>query len=451
MKIYNTLIRNKQEFKPINKGKINLFVCGPTVYDYPHLGHAKTYTQFDFIAKYLRYKGYDVFYLQNITDLDDKIIQRAADAHTDWKKLSEAFRVIYVDNMRQLHIDSVTEYAKATDFIPQIVSQVKRLMEKGYAYQISDGIYFEISKFAEYGKLSKRSQLQAEDAVSRIDASVEKRGANDFCLWKFSKPNEPSWETELGKGRPGWHIEDTAITEHYFGAQYDIHGGATDLIFPHHEAEITQMESVSGKSPLVNYWMHTGFLNIHDEKMSKSKGNFLTIDDALLKYDYKTLRYLFISNRYRTQINFDETSLEQAKASVTRINECVYKLDAEQSPEKEHALLEDLKTRVTNHLDDDFDTPQALARIFEYIKARNSDGMAGMLTLEYFKQLNSFFDFISFDTGVVFDTHVLDLIEQREEKRKAGDYDGADKIREELKSQGIEVDDTKGGVRWKKV
>ena len=247
VKVYNTLIKKKEPFKPRKAKKINLFVCGPTVYDSSHIGHARTYVSFDVIVKYLRFKGYDVFYLQNITDIDDKIIKRAKERKINPLKLSEIFTKEYYKDMKAINVNSVTKYAKATSHIKDILNQVKILMEKGFAYELADGIYFDIEKFKEYGKLSGRTALQADDAITRIDRSVSKRNKGDFCMWKFPKPGDPKWETKFGAGRPGWHVEDTAITEHFFGPQYDIHGGAKDLIFPHHEAEITIMESVSGK------------------------------------------------------------------------------------------------------------------------------------------------------------------------------------------------------------
>ena len=279
MQFYNTLTRKKEVFAPIEDGRVNLFVCGPTVYDFPHIGNSKTYIQFDILAKSLRYLGYNVFYLQNITDIDDKILNRAKELGIPPKELAEKYEKIYQEDMRVLGIDSVNKYARATDFIPKIIKQIETLLEKGYAYKIPDGIYFETAKFKNYGKLSGRMELKADDAISRIDEATGKRGWNDFCLWKVEKPGEPSWPSPFGSGRPGWHIEDTAITEANFGPQYDIHGGAVDLIFPHHECEIAQMESASGLEPLVRYWIHTGFLNVDSKKMSKSLGNFKTIRD----------------------------------------------------------------------------------------------------------------------------------------------------------------------------
>src|SRR3989338_11005975 len=274
LKGYNTLTRKKEDFKPAEGKQVKLFVCGPTVYDYAHIGHAKTYVQFDVIVKYLRYRGYGVFYLQNVTDMDDKIIQRTKQKHigqmifTDPIKLARHFEKEYHKDMENLDVNSVNKFARATEHIKEIQKQVKTLMDKGFAYIIeNDGIYFDLSKDKDYGKLSGRKSVEAEDAISRIDDSAKKRNKGDFCLWKQSKKDEPSWpDPWFDGGRPGWHIEDTAISEKYLGQQYDIHGGARDLIFPHHEAEIAQMESASGKKPFVKYWLHTGFLNVKGQK-----------------------------------------------------------------------------------------------------------------------------------------------------------------------------------------
>ena len=293
LKLYNTLTKKKEIFKPMKDKKVNLFICGLTVYDYVHIGHAKTYIQFDFLVKYLRWKGFKVFYLQNVTDIDDRIIKKANDTKQNWKSLALKFEKEYLEDTKNLDIDSINKYARATDFIPQIIDQVNRLVKKGYAYETEDGIYFEVKKFKEYGKLSGQD-LNKIIAGSRIDINEKKKNSEDFVLWKKQKPNEPFWESPFGNGRPGWHIEDTAITEHFFGSQYDLHGGAIDLIFPHHECEIAQQEAASGKKPFVKYWVHTAFLNMGSEKMSKSLGNIIRIKDVLKKYDLKVIRYLFI-------------------------------------------------------------------------------------------------------------------------------------------------------------
>lgn len=292
--LYNTLTRRVEPLEPMTPGVVRMFVCGPTVYDLAHVGHAKTYTQFDFLARYLRARGFEVTYAQNITDIDDKIIRRAAESGRDPRDLAAEFEDAYRQDMATLGNTSVDVYARALDHIDEIVAQVQALIERGHAYQLDDGWYFDLSTFSGYGKLSGRTEVAEEDSVARIDENDAKRNRGDFALWKARKPGEPFWDTPLGPGRPGWHIEDTAITEALFGPQYDLHGGAVDLIFPHHEAEIAQMEAASGKEPLVRHWVHTGLLRVDGAKMSKSSGNFLTIRDALAMGDYRTLRYAFL-------------------------------------------------------------------------------------------------------------------------------------------------------------
>ncbi|MEK7151527.1 MAG: cysteine--tRNA ligase, partial [Patescibacteria group bacterium] len=305
IKIFNTLTRQKEEFKPTDPKKVKMFVCGPTVYDYSHIGHARTYIIYDVIARYLRSCGYDVFYLQNITDIDDKIIERAKQKQQSPSDLAQEYKEKYYEDIKKLGITSVSEYAPATQYIPEIISQVQRLIEKGIAYLIEEeGYYFDLTQFTDYGRLSGRTTEAAEDATSRIDESSKKRNKGDFVLWRLSKPEEPGWDSPFGYGRPGWHIEDTAITEKNFGPQYDIHGGAHDLIFPHHEAEIAQMESISGQKPFVKYWAHSGFLTINGQKMSKSLGNFVTIRDVLEKYPPETLRLMFLMSHYRSPVDY---------------------------------------------------------------------------------------------------------------------------------------------------
>ncbi|MEK6847592.1 MAG: cysteine--tRNA ligase, partial [Nanoarchaeota archaeon] len=384
IKLYNTLTRKKEVFKPISGKKVNFFVCGPTVYDYSHLGHAKTYIQFDMIVKYLRFRGFKVYYLQNITDIDDKIIKKAQSGSEgfNWKRISQKYEQLYKEDMAGLGVDSVNNYAKATDYIEEIISQVKRLIKKGYAYRISDGWYFDLSKDKDYGKLAKRTKIQGEDAVSRIDENKGKRNSGDFCLWKFSRPGEPIWKAEIGDGRPGWHIEDTAITEKNFGPKYDIHGGATDLIFPHHEAEIAQMESISGKKPLVRYWMHAGFLNMEKEKMSKSLGNFMTIREALRVYKKDTIRYFFASTNYRKPIDFSEGALKSAENSVERLKNIIAELKDDKKLNKKY--LEEFQ----NEVDDDINLPNGLAVLWNLLRDERAEGK-----LRTVKKMNEVFSF----------------------------------------------------------
>jgi len=452
LRVYNTLTKEIEEFRPLHEKNVSLFVCGPTVYDFPHLGHAKTYTQFDFIVRYLRWQGYNVYYLQNITDIDDKIIQRALERKIQWKELAQEFEAIYLEDMNALHNVSANKYARATDYISQIVNQVKTLLNKGFGYQTADGIYYEITKFLEYGKLSGRTNLKEEDSVSRVDDSRDKRSWNDFCLWKASKPDEPYWVTELGAGRPGWHIEDTAITETHFGPQYDVHGGAVDLIFPHHEAEIAQMEAASGKKPLVKYWLHTGFLNVETQKMSKSLGNFRTIREALANYEYRVLRFFFISSHYRASIDYNDAVLEQAKNTVKRIDDFIFSIDPNYDDKEDDAKIANLRTGVINDLNNDFNTPQAFAKIFDFLRTQNLKGKSGKRTLDLFREFNIFLDIMSFENGYdKLNDQLRELIEKREYYRINKDYAAADAIRTKLLAEGIQIYDTSEGVKWKKV
>jgi cysteinyl-tRNA synthetase len=447
LKIYNTLSRKKEVFKPIKDKKVRIFVCGPTVYDYMHIGHAKTYVQFDVIVKYLRSKGYNVFYLQNITDLDDKIIKRAKKQKIDPFKLARQLEKYYHQDEEKLDINSVSRYARATDYIRQIVKQVEILISKGYAYQTFDGYYFDIKKFKDYGKLSRRTVLGAEDAISRIDDGIEKRSRGDFCLWKYSKKGEPFWNTKLGKGRPGWHIEDTAITETHFGPQYDIHGGARDLIFPHHEAEIAQMESISGKKPMVRYWLHTGFLTIKGQKMSKSLRNFIIIRDFLEKYDYRVLRFFYISTHYRSPIDFNEKSIEKAKNSLERLNDFAKKIKNGKDDPK---LLKGLKEKFLKAMDDDFDTVKALAIIFDFIRKSYKKKIGGKKTYQFFQEINKIFDILDLEPEKI-PAKVKKLINEREKARKQKNWQKADEIRKKIKSLGYWMEDTDKGPKVKKI
>lgn len=452
LKIYNTLTRKKEVLKPLKKKHINLFVCGPTVYDDSHLGHAKTYVQFDFIVRYLKSIGYKVFYLQNITDLDDKIIKRAKEKKTDWKKISSKYSKSYLEDMKRLNIISVDKYAKATAYIKEIISQVTRLIEKGYAYEISDGWYFDLSKDMDYGKLAKRKKSHVEDAVSRIDENKEKRNKGDFCLWKFSKKDEPVWKSsKLGDGRPGWHIEDTAITEKQFGAQYDIHGGGRDLIFPHHEAEIAQMESISGKKPLVRYWMHTGFLEIGSEKMSKSQKNFYTIKEVFEKgYAGKHLRYFFLSAHYRKPLKFTLKNLDSAKNAYEKLKEIVSDLknSNEKRNEKNIKLAWEEFQKIVS---DDFNMPRGLSYMWEIIrdnKLKDSDKYA--LILKFDEIFGLSLDKIKKE-GIKIPKEIKKLSEKREKARKEKDWGKSDNLREKIKKHGFLIEDTEKGYKLKKI
>jgi cysteinyl-tRNA synthetase len=459
LKLYSTLSRKKGELQFKNDKKLRLFVCGPTVYDFSHLGHARTYVAFDMIVKYLRQTGYDVFYLQNITDIDDKIIIRAKEKNITEKELTQQFEKEYLADMSLLGIDSVTKYARATEYISEIISQVERLLEKGFAYKTNDGIYYDISKFKNYGKLSNRKSETAESAVSRIDESVVKKNKGDFCLWKLSKPGEPSWESPFGQGRPGWHIEDTAITEKYFGSQYNIHGGARDLIFPHHEAEIAQMEAISGKSPLVSIWLHTGFLTISGQKMSKSLGNFITIKDFLKTNPARTLRLFVLKTHYRSPIDYSEKEIEACKKQLERIDEFINKIKKITKDKKNSKIIEKVEIDFDKAMKDDFNTPKAMAVIFNLINKGNSLIDKGELSssdakniLIFFEKIDSFFGFlISAEKTEEIPEEVKALAKEREKSRQEKNWQKSDEFRDKIKTLGYEVKDTSSGPELKKI
>ncbi len=450
VRLFNTLTKRKEPLEPMQPGRLNVFVCGPTVYDYPHIGHAKTTTQFDFIIRFLRFAGLEVTYLQNITDIDDKIIARAQERGISWEELAREFESIYLEDMEALGNTAVTRYPRATEHIDQIVEQVKALLGKGFAYKTSDGIYYEVEKFADYGRLSGRTELQSQDSVSRVDDSLDKRSSRDFCLWKFRRSGDPYWSTEIGEGRPGWHIEDTAITESYFGPQYDLHGGAIDLIFPHHEAEIAQMEAISGRKPLVRHWLHTGFLKVSGQKMSKSEGNFITVRQALEDHDYRVLRLFFLSAHYRSEINFSRESLRQSEGALRRLNEFVSGIDSSYDDREDVDVVESLETTVWEALSDDFDTPKAMAAIFEFVRAQNVKGKSGRRTLQFFSRFNEVFDVLQMADEDL-PQRIQALVDERQQARLDRDYQKADEIRDRLEGMGIRLSDTKEGVRWSRV
>jgi cysteinyl-tRNA synthetase len=451
MRVHNTLGNKIEEFSPREGRAVKMFVCGPTVYDYSHLGHAKTYVQFDVVARALRYLGYEVMYLQNITDIDDKIITRAKERGMEPHALAEEFEKYYLEDMQTLNNTSVNKYGRATDYIEAIVSQVERLEEKGYAYKISDGYYFDVKKFADYGQLSGRHDLAPGDSISRIDENPEKKNPQDFVLWKLKKEGEPSWQTKLGEGRPGWHIEDTAITEKELGEQYDLHGGAIDLIFPHHEAEIAQMEATSGKKPFVKYWLHTGFLNTKSEKMSKSLGNFITIREMVQKTPPLGLRYLFLTAHYRSPINFSDEALESAENAYKRLKTLV-KLFQNNSQDKTGTVQEDYKKEFSEALENDFNIPEALAVVWKLAKNAGDD-------ISYPDALATMLDFdqvLGLDLAkenneiITIPPEIQSLLDEREQARANKDFQKSDQLREQIKSLGYIVEDKNTGFELRR-
>lgn len=457
LKVYNTMSRKKEAFQPMQENRVKLFVCGPTVYDDSHIGHARTYISFDIIARYLKYRGYTVFYLQNITDIDDKIINRAAETGTVPLDLARKFEKRYLEDMEALGVNNVNLHARATEHLPEIIAQIETLMEKGYAYETDTGVYFQVSKFPPFGKLSRRN---LEDLnVHRVNPDTTKKDPRDFALWK-KKDEEPLWDSPWGTGRPGWHIEDTSITDEYFGPQYDIHGGGLDLIFPHHEAEIAQMEADSGKEPMVRYWMHTGFLNVQGEKMSKSLGNFITIRDMLEEHEPETFRFFVLSTHYRSPIDFSESALEQSKNSLERIYKVIetideaLQLDIPETSDNDAGLkgkLAEIKEGFLEAMDNDFNTPDALSIIFNYIRDVNRELDGGNISKSVLKDIKSFLtDFeaifgIDFSKKICTDDKTNDLLDVivdiREKLRQKKDFELADLIRSKLKDLDFVLED----------
>jgi cysteinyl-tRNA synthetase len=465
MNIYNSLSRRKEDLPaPTPETKtLRLFVCGPTVYDSPHIGNARTFLVFDIFARYLRSRGVKLFYLQNITDVDDKIINRAKTENTDWKTISRRYEKIFKSNMKRLGITTVDKYARATDFIPQIVAQVKRLTEKKHAYLIEgDGYYFDLKTFPEYGKLAGRTIEQAEDATSRIDTNDKKRNRGDFALWKLSREGEPGWKSEFGFGRPGWHIEDTAITEKFFGPQYEIHGGALDLKFPHHEAEIAQQESVSEKKPFVKIWMHAGFLFVGGKKMSKSLGNFITIEDFLRDNPPEVLRWMVLNHHYRSPMDYTPELLAQSRASLEKIREFVEKLkfaskrklspvSSRINPGKSIVIAQ---KKFYAAMDDDLNTPLAVANLFELMlefqeKIWQLDPNGAKMLVGYVESIIKMLG-ISLKSPKI-PRNVASLAKRRETFRASKQFIQSDALRKEADALGFIIEDTpRGPFVWPK-
>jgi cysteinyl-tRNA synthetase len=455
--IYNTMTREKEELK-VKNNKIKLFVCGPTVYDYSHIGHARTYISFDVIVRYLKHEGYSVFYLQNITDIDDKIIKRAKERGENPLELSHRFEKEYLNDMKKLNVNNVNFYARATEHMDEIINQVQTLIDKGYAYDTESGVYFDVSAYEDFGKLSNRNLDDLQDNA-RVQTDSNKRDPKDFALWK-KQDEEPYWESPWGNGRPGWHIEDTAITEAYFGPQYDVHGGGLDLIFPHHDAEIAQMEAASGKKPLVQYWMHTGFLNVRGEKMSKSLGNFITIKELLEMFSPEVYRFFVLSTHYRSPIDFSEEILKQAENSLNRIQNTgknvLEKYGEDDLPAEDKvdvlSMVNEFKNEFFDAMNNDFNTPIALSSLFDFThklnKSLNDNAISKdslKIILDTFEEVE---DILGFSVVPVNDSssdlsdELLTLItDVRQELRAKKEWDLADKIRDELASLDINLED----------
>ncbi len=462
IKLYNTLTRKKEEFVPIDKDNVKMYSCGPTVYDYFHIGNARPFIVFDTMRRYLEYRGYKVTFVQNFTDIDDKMIKRANAEGITVKELGDRFIKEYFEDSHALGIHEASVHPKATENIDAIIDIVKKLVDNGYAYEVNGNVYFSTKKFREYGKLSKQP-LEDLEAGARIDVSDEKHDAMDFALWKAQKPGEPAWESPWGMGRPGWHIECSAMANKYLGETIDIHSGGQDLIFPHHENEIAQSECANGK-PFAHYWMHNGYINIDNKKMSKSLGNFFTVRDIREKYDSEVIRYFMLSAHYRNPINFADTLMEQAKTAVERVYTCIENLEflLKNAEEKElseadknvMAKLAEYKEKYLAAMDDDLNTAGAIGVIFEIVYLANTDVTADSsksvieAVLAEIRELGGVLGLFTKTNEKSLDEEVEALIEERNAARKAKDWAKADAIRDKLKEMNIVLKDTPNGVQW---
>ena len=462
MKIYNTLTRKKEEFIPIDKNEVKMYSCGPTVYDYFHIGNARPFIIFDTMRRYLEFSGYKVKFVQNFTDVDDKMIKRANEEGITVKELGERFIAEYFEDAKALGIQEATIHPKATENIDAIIAVIEKLIENGYAYNVDGNVYFSTKKFDGYGKLSHQP-LDDLEAGARIDINEHKNDPMDFALWKAQKPGEPAWESPWGMGRPGWHIECSAMVNKYLGETIDIHSGGQDLIFPHHENEIAQSECANCK-PFSNYWMHNGYININNQKMSKSLGNFFTVRDIRKKYESEVIRFFMLSAHYRNPINFADTLMEQAKSAVERVYTCLENLDflLSNSEEKDvcekcgaiSAKLDECRQKFIDAMDDDLNTADAIAAIFDIVYLANTEITADAAKQVIEKAINLIHEFGAVlglfmkDTKKTLDEEVEELIQKRNEARAAKNWAEADAIRDKLKEMNIVLKDTPNGVQW---
>ncbi|MGM0378769.1 MAG: cysteine--tRNA ligase [Bacillota bacterium] len=459
MKIYNTLTRKKEVFKPMNPPEVKMYVCGPTVYDYFHIGNARPFLLFDAFRNYLEYKGYNVKYVQNFTDIDDKIINKANKLDKSPKEISEKFIEEYFKDADALGIQRADVYPKVSETIDEIIDFIQVLLDKDYAYSVNGNVYFRAENVENYGKLAKQD-IKELDIGSRIKENSEKHNALDFTLWKAKKPNEPSWEAPWGEGRPGWHIECSVMSTSILGDTLDIHAGGQDLTFPHHENEIAQSESKTGKK-YVNYWMHNGYINIDNKKMSKSKGNFFTVREILEKYDPEIIRFFLLSAHYRSPINFSEDLIKSAANGLDRLYNAKNNMEFLLKNAKASNLNKDVEKKVNKHkkdfikmMDDDFNTANGIAAIFELTKDLNKllDNNSSKETIEYslkiFNELTNVLGIVKQEK--INDEEIQEMIDKRQKARKNKNYQLADEIRDELEEKGIELMDTPEGVKWRK-
>ena len=464
MKLYNTLTQKKETFVPIEAGKVRMYSCGPTVYNYFHIGNARPFIVFDVLRRFLEYTGYEVTFIQNFTDVDDKIINRSHEEGISPGDVSEKYIQEYFTDADALGIKRASVHPKVSEHMPEIIAMIKTLEEKGLAYNVDGNVYYHVDAFKDYGKLSKQS-IDDLKSGARIDVNDEKHSPLDFALWKKKKDGEPYWESPWGQGRPGWHIECSAMSKKHLGETIDIHGGGQDLIFPHHENEIAQSEGCCGK-PFANYWVHNGYINIDNEKMSKSKGNFFTVRDIAKTFDLEAVRMFLLMAHYRSPVNFSEPLLQQAASALERLYTAKFQMafllenaTAETTTEAEQTWIDALvkyKHDFIAAMDDDINTADAIAVIFELVRDLNSnlDATSSQSAIiagqNIFAELTTVLGLAVKDKETNLDAAVEDLIAQRQAARKAKDFKRADEIRDELLAQGIVLEDTREGVKWKK-
>ena len=469
MRIYNTLTKSKQEFHPIREGKVGMYVCGPTVYNYIHIGNARPMIVFDTVRRYLEYKGYEVNYVSNFTDVDDKIIKKAMEEGVDASEISERYIKECQKDMADLNVKEATHHPKATEEIDGMIAMIQSLIEKGYAYEVNGTVYYRVKRFHGYGKLSHKNldDMQSGHRDILVTGEKEKEDPMDFVLWKPKKEGEPAWDSPWGEGRPGWHIECSVMSKKYVGDTLDIHAGGEDLIFPHHENEIAQSEASNGV-PFANYWMNNAFLNIDNKKMSKSAGNFFTVRDIAEKFPLQVLRFFMLSVHYRSPLNFSDTLVQSAKNGLDRIltavesaKEVLSKLpqgkQAEKPEEESYKQLQALREKFEAAMEDDFNTADAIAAIFEMVKLSNIT-VDENASYDYAKSVIDEIEQLCGVLGIetekkeeMLDEEIEAMIEERQQARKNKDFKKADEIRDALLEKGIQLKDTREGVKWSRV
>lgn len=458
IKFYDSKLRKKIEFKPLKEGEVGMYICGPTVYDVAHLGHGRSAVAFDFIRRYFEYRGYQVKFVSNYTDIDDKMINRAKEEKITVAELAEKIIPEYEVDYGNLGIKKPDFVPKATENIKEMIDIIRNLEESGYTYVLKDGVYFDISKFEDYGQLSGQ-KLEELRSGARVVVKEAKKNPYDFVLWKFKKSGEPAWESPWGEGRPGWHIECSAMSGKILGHPFDIHGGGLDLLFPHHECEVAQSEGAHGKGNFAKNWIHNGFINVDDEKMSKSLGNFFTLKDIFKKYDPQVVRFMFLQTHYRNPINFSDKLLDQAKAALGRLHDFVRNLShviVGDVSDEVRGLVKVAKDTFEKTMDDDFDTAGALGAIFELVKSVNILAKKNDFTDLDVEEILGFLKKVDEVLGVIFfeeeelGSDVEALIKEREDARASKDFARADEIRDELLEMGIVLEDKPEGTLWKR-